>query len=65
MNGIGDIDEQKEIPTFRHPEILNVREMLVKKSINELGDLDDLSFYCENLIRFVFQVVYPSYSLNS
>jgi hypothetical protein len=44
INGIGNIQDHKEILTLRHPEILDVQEKMVRKIISELKDFDNLYY---------------------
>jgi len=44
VSGIGNIKDQKEILTLRHPEILNVQEKMVRKIISELKNFDNLYY---------------------
>lgn len=44
INGIGNIRDQKEILSLRHPEILDVQEKMVRKITSELKDLDNLYY---------------------
>ncbi len=43
-NGIGNIKDQKEILSLRHPEILEVQEKMVRKIVDELKDFDNLYY---------------------
>ncbi|MFZ0281010.1 MAG: cellulase family glycosylhydrolase, partial [Bacteroidales bacterium] len=44
INGIGNIKDQKEILSLRHPEILDVQEQMVRKIVDELKDFDNLYY---------------------
>jgi len=44
INGIGNIRDWKEILSLRHPEILAVQEMMVRKIVSELKDFDNLYY---------------------
>jgi len=44
INGIGNIEDHKEILSLRHPEILDIQEKMVRKIINELKDFDNLYY---------------------
>lgn len=44
VNGIGNIKDQKEILSLRHPEILGVQESMVRKIVDELKDFDNLYY---------------------
>ena len=44
INGIGNIRDQKEILSLRHPEILDVQEKMVRKITGELKDFDNLYY---------------------
>jgi hypothetical protein len=44
INGIGNIKDQKEILSLRHPEIIDVHEKMVRKIVNELRDFDNLYY---------------------
>jgi hypothetical protein len=44
INGIGNIEDQKEILSLRHPEILGIEEKMVRKIVFELRDFDNLYY---------------------
>jgi hypothetical protein len=44
INGIGNIQDQKEILSLRHPEIMDFQEKMVRKIIYELKDFDNLYY---------------------
>ncbi len=44
INRIGDISDQKEVLSLRHPELLVVQENMVRKIIHELKDFDNLYY---------------------
>jgi len=44
INGIGDIPDQKEILSLKHPEILDIQEKMVRKIVNELKYFDNLYY---------------------
>lgn len=44
INGIGNIKDQKEILSLKHPEILDVQEQMVRKIVDELKDFDNLYY---------------------
>jgi hypothetical protein len=44
INGIGNIQDHKEILSLKHPEILDVQEKMVRKIILELKDFDNLYY---------------------
>jgi len=44
INGIGNIQDQKEILSLRHPEIIDIQEKMVRKIISELKDFDNLYY---------------------
>ena len=44
INGIGNIKDQKEILSLRHPEIVGIQEEMVRKIINEMKDFDNLYY---------------------
>ena len=44
INRIGNLEDQKEILSLRHPDILEVQEKMVRKIIAELRDLDNLYY---------------------
>ena len=44
VNGIGNIRDQNEILSLRHPEILDIQEKMVRKIMTELKDFDNLYY---------------------
>ncbi len=44
INGIGNIKDQKEILSLKHPEIVKIQEKMVRKIVNELRDFDNLYY---------------------
>ena len=44
INRIGNLEDQKEILSMRHPDILEVQEKMVRKIIAELKDMDNLYY---------------------
>ena len=44
INNIGDIKDQKEVLSLRHPEILDIQEKMVRKIVSELKDFDNLYY---------------------
>jgi hypothetical protein len=44
INGIGNIQDQKEILSLKHPEILEIQEKMTRKIIYELRDFDNLYY---------------------
>ena len=44
INGIGNIQDQKEILSLKHPEILEIQEKMVRKIAYELRDFDNLYY---------------------
>jgi len=44
VNGVGNIKDQKEILSLRHPEILEIQENMVRKIVYELKDFDNLYY---------------------
>jgi hypothetical protein len=44
INQVGDLEDQKEILSLRHPEILAVQEKMARKIVTELEDFDNLYF---------------------
>jgi hypothetical protein len=44
INQVGNLEDQKEILTLRHPEILSVQEKMARKIVSELKDFDNLYF---------------------
>jgi len=44
VNGIGNIRDQKEILSLRHPEILDIQEKMVRKIADELKGFDNLYY---------------------
>jgi len=44
INGIGNINDYKEILTLRHPEILDIQEKMVRKIAYELRESDNLYY---------------------
>ncbi len=44
INRIGDMRDQKEVLSLRHPELLVVQENMVRKIIHELKDFDNLYY---------------------
>ena len=44
INGLGDIQDQKEILSLRHPEVLNIQEKMVRKILSELKEFDNLYY---------------------
>jgi len=44
INGIGDIDDHKEILSLRHPEVLEIQERAVRKIVSELSEFDNLYY---------------------
>jgi hypothetical protein len=44
INGIGNIKDQKEILSLKHPEIIDIQEKMVRKIINELSNFDNLYY---------------------
>jgi hypothetical protein len=44
VNGIGSIQDHKEILSLRHPEILDIQERMVRKIVSELRAFDNLYY---------------------
>jgi hypothetical protein len=44
INRIGNINDHKEILSLKHPEIVEVQEIMVRKIINELKDFDNIYY---------------------
>ncbi len=44
INGVGNLEDHKEVLSLRHPEILSVQEKMARKIVTELKDLDNLYF---------------------
>ena len=44
INGIGKVDDHKEVLSLKHPEILVVQESMVKKIVDELHNFDNLYY---------------------
>jgi hypothetical protein len=44
VNSIGNIVDQKEILSLRHPEVLGIQEKMVRKIVSELKDFDNLYY---------------------
>jgi Cellulase (glycosyl hydrolase family 5) len=44
INGIGNIQDQREILSLKHPEIIEIQEKMVRKIVNELRDFDNLYY---------------------
>lgn len=44
INGIGDIRDQKEILSLKHPEIIDIQVKMVRKILFELKDFDNLYY---------------------
>ncbi|HZK62464.1 MAG TPA: cellulase family glycosylhydrolase, partial [Anaerovoracaceae bacterium] len=44
INGIGKIEDHKEVLSLKHPEILAVQESMVKKIVDELHGYDNLYY---------------------
>jgi hypothetical protein len=44
INGLGDIQDQKEILSLRHPEVLDIQEKMVRKILSELKEFDNLYY---------------------
>ncbi len=44
INGIGRLEDHKEVLSLRHPEMIDVQEKMVRKIITELKDFDNLYY---------------------
>ncbi|MFN8254318.1 MAG: PA14 domain-containing protein [Bacteroidales bacterium] len=44
INQIGNIKDQKEILSLKHPEIIEIQEKMVKKILEELNEFDNLYY---------------------
>ena len=44
INQVGNLEDQKEILSLRHPDILAVQEKMARKIIDELKDMDNLYY---------------------
>lgn len=44
INGIGKVEDHKEVLSLKHPEILAVQESMVKKIVSELQEFDNLYY---------------------
>ncbi len=44
INQVGNLEDQKEILTLRHPDILAVQEKMARKIVAELKDMDNLYY---------------------
>lgn len=53
VNGIGNIGDQSQVLSLRHPELLEIQEKMVKKIVNELRDFDNLYYEICNEPYFV------------
>jgi hypothetical protein len=44
INGVGEVEDYKEVLSLKHPEILAIQESMVRKIVHELQDFDNLYY---------------------